>query len=153
MDLTVPHAMYVSILRNPVAQLESAFTYFKLFEGLNISGTDKFGVFLSDPHKYFNTSQHDLLRNGQLHDLGFDHDHENLTKIRKKVDEVSKTIDLMMITEYYDESLILLKRLLCWEFEDIMYLPKGVRIETNRYDIPPNIAARARKWNAGDVML
>ena len=66
MDLTVPHATYVSILRNPVAQLESAFTYFKLFEGLNISGTDKFGVFLSDPHKYFNTSQHDLLRNGQI---------------------------------------------------------------------------------------
>ena len=47
---------------------------------------------------------------GKLHDLGFDHDHENLTKIRKKIDEVSKTIDLMMITEYYDESLILTQK-------------------------------------------
>ena len=37
------------------------------------------------------------------------------------IDRTEREFDLIMITEYFDESLILLKRLLRWEFQDIVY--------------------------------
>ena len=36
-----------------------------------------------------------------------------------KIDEVQKKFGLFMIAEQFDESLVLMKDLLCWEFEYI----------------------------------
>ena len=39
-----------------------------------------------------------------------------------KIDEAQKKFGLVMIAEQFDESLVLMKDLLCWEFEDITSL-------------------------------
>lgn len=34
---------------------------------------------------------------------------------------MAQAVDLVLIMEYFDESLILLKRKLCWELDDMLY--------------------------------
>lgn len=44
-----------------------------------------------------------------------------------------RTFDLILIVEFYDESLVLLKRYMCWELKDIVYSRKHVQVyQTNR---------------------
>jgi hypothetical protein len=39
--------------------------------------------------------------------------------------ELSRDFQLVMLTEYFDESLVLLRRLLCWGVKDVLYIPKN----------------------------
>ena len=87
-------------------------------------------------------------RNGQLYDLGFDHKYDNnKSAILRKIGQLSREIDLMIINEYFDEALILLKKLMCWDYEDILYISKGMRSSTHRFNISNVVADK------GDVML
>ena len=47
--------------------------------------------------------------------------------IQKHIDELAEKIDLVLITEYFDESLVLLKRELCWELDDVVYFKLNQR--------------------------
>ena len=152
MDSVVPNATFISIIRNPVNQFESEYGYYEYEKHMKVS----LSAFLNNPQKYY--SKRGFLwysmRNGQLFDFGLDHKYEdNSTYIQRMVERVSKEIDLMMINEYYDESLILLKQLMCWEFDDILYIPKGIRSNSHRVKMSEELSDKIRKWNAADVML
>ncbi|XP_071480076.1 galactosylceramide sulfotransferase-like [Diadema antillarum] len=157
MDIAVPHAKYISIIRHPVAQLESFFGYFEVAWRLHINTSNPFETFMSNVEEFYakrNYLQWQRTRNGQLYDLGFDHRYdENLPKIKEKIKELAAEIDLMMINEYYDESLILLRKLMCWEYEDILYISKTIRSKSHRFPMTEEIEQRIRSWNAGDIML
>ena len=45
---------------------------------------------------------------------------------------LGKFFKLVMIREYFDESLILLKRKLCWDLKDIIYYPLKIGTQTPR---------------------
>ena len=61
-------------------------------------------------------------------DLGLEHSsYSNEEKIQEFIDKLKKQLDLVLINEFIDESLVLLKRLLCWSLDDIIYLRHNVR--------------------------
>ena len=156
MDALISHVKYISIIRNPVSHLESAFGFFSMWKSLNITTGNPFETFLMDPRKFYAMKKAHWMRsrNGLLFGLGFDHKNdENITAIVEKVDELSTELDLMMMTEYFDESLILLRRLLCWDYEDILYVPHVVRSQSHRFEVSQDMAEKIRSWTAGDVML
>lgn len=65
---------------------------------------------------------------GQIFDLGLQHKYYNdPVMIQKHIDELAENIDLVLIMEYFDESLILLKRELCWELDDVVYFKLNQR--------------------------
>ena len=65
---------------------------------------------------------------GQIFDLGLQHKYYNdPVMISKHIDDLSEKIDLVLIVEYFDESLILLKRELCWELDDVVYFKLNQR--------------------------
>ncbi|PIK37355.1 putative galactosylceramide sulfotransferase isoform X2 [Apostichopus japonicus] len=76
MDLVVPNATYVTIIRRPEDQLESAFGYFEMYRGMNLSKDDHpLRTFMENPMKYYENHKYhmwQLSRNGQLFDLGLD---------------------------------------------------------------------------------
>ena len=43
-------------------------------------------------------------------------------EVWNQIDNHAKSFDLVLIAERFDESLLLLKDLLCWNFEDILYI-------------------------------
>ncbi|XP_071483106.1 galactosylceramide sulfotransferase-like [Diadema antillarum] len=156
MDIAVPHAKYISIIRHPVKQFESFFGYFEIAERLKINASNPLEAFMSNV-KVYNANDSFLwtrFRNGQLYDFGFDHRYdENFTRIREKIEELAREIDLVMINEYFDESLILLRKLMCWNYTDILYVSNAVRSKSHRYPLTEKTAERIRSWNAGDIML
>ena len=42
--------------------------------------------------------------------------------VRSQIYSIDSEFDLVMIAEYFDESLILLKNLMCWTTEDIAFV-------------------------------
>ncbi|XP_072022693.1 galactosylceramide sulfotransferase-like isoform X1 [Amphiura filiformis] len=157
MEAVVPHAKFVTIIRDPVGQFESAFGYFEMASNLGISKKpDPLAVFLKHPANYYKKSFHMKVQswNGQLFDLGLNHSYcSDTSKVAKHITKLDKELDLVMLTEYFDESLILLRKLMCWSYEQILYLPKGVRNDAHRYSVSAQIAEEIREWNAADVQL
>ena len=59
-----------------------------------------------------------------------------------------------MIMDYFDESLVLMKRMLCWEIDDILYMKLNERRDTDKG--PPLskiVKENIRRWNKADVSL
>ena len=157
MSQVVHRAIYVTIIRNPIHQLESAFSYFGMAQGLGLSENNGLDEFLEKPKYYFNNQQYHMREqswNGQIFDLGLDHKyHLNDSAVQHKIKQLSKEIDLVMIKEYFDHSMVLLRHLLCWDWMDVVYISKAVRAKQLRYDITNTLTAKIKRWNAADVKL
>jgi len=62
-------------------------------------------------------------QNEMLWDLGMDVGAmDNADSVRKEIFTLQIEFDLVLITERFDESLIVLKDIFCWSMDDIMYL-------------------------------
>ncbi|XP_002738876.1 galactosylceramide sulfotransferase-like [Saccoglossus kowalevskii] len=151
------NTVYITILRDPVTQYESLFTYHQMQRKLNIpkiSEKSSLEVFLENPLKYYKSDGYNgLSRNPSLYDLGFRVDFMDDTHaIRKQIKEVEDVFDFVMLTEYMEESLILLRHLLCWEIEDIVHFKLNSRLgKSKRY--VDQLAEGIRGWNHADVAL
>lgn len=55
-----------------------------------------------------------------MFDLGFENKlFENRNAMTQYINYIENEFDLVLINEYFDESLILLRNLLCWDLQDI----------------------------------
>ena len=160
MEAVVPNAKYIAIARDPVYQFESAFGYFELAKVMGLENySHPFDTFMKDPLYYYTNTRYKwqtAIKNGQLYCYGiFPNSYKNMSEanLPEKIKQIDKEFDLVLLTDYFDESLILLKQLLCWEYEDIIYLSKGVRKDDHRYNISDEMKLKIRRWNAGDVLL
>ncbi|XP_013384887.1 galactose-3-O-sulfotransferase 2-like [Lingula anatina] len=133
MDVVPIGTVFITILRHPVKLVESWFAFFKIAQRLHVD----MDTFLKAPHKYY--SKYGIVRglnmvftNPMLFDLGMDPiDSLNQTKVYNKILEIDEVFSLVMIAEYFDESLILLKYLLNWSFHDIVYFRQNARKKTD----------------------
>jgi len=54
-----------------------------------------------------------------MFDFGLDYQfYQNLTAVKEYIAFLEKEFDLVKIMEYFEESTVLMKCLLCWKFED-----------------------------------
>ena len=157
LEATVPDARYITVLRDPVSQFDSAFVYYDFAKQARIpTDSNSIATFLSDPKRYARKINYgrNQLHNGQLHDLGFDKsDYSNPYAVSYKIKQLENEMDFVIITEYFDESLVLLKKILCWEVDDILYVPKRVRQADFRFNISASVQQRIRVWNRADMLL
>ncbi|CAG5110447.1 Oidioi.mRNA.OKI2018_I69.chr2.g4848.t1.cds [Oikopleura dioica] len=128
-DRALPNATKITILREPLSQFVSAFEYFgNAVFGVNekgqTAGTLERFIAKTSPRIIDNTRKaviSENTRNPAAFDLGLSYMYRTMSE-----DELGKWLvdyyDLVMITEYFDESLILLKDLMQLEFTDIFYL-------------------------------
>merc|ERR1712168_23455 len=52
---------------------------------------------------------------------------DNETSIRNMIKHIDEMYSLVIINEYFDESLLLLRRKFCWDIKDIIYIPLRAR--------------------------
>ncbi|CAI9733251.1 galactose-3-O-sulfotransferase 2-like isoform X3 [Octopus vulgaris] len=65
-------------------------------------------------------------QNRMSFDLGLDSkDFYNVTSIDQFIANIDRDFDLILLMEYFDESMILLRRWLCWDMSDIIYIKKN----------------------------
>ncbi|XP_077996361.1 galactosylceramide sulfotransferase-like [Glandiceps talaboti] len=158
LEKVVPNAKYITIIREPVSKFESTFGYYDVPRGLHLRpGVNQLETFMSNPDLYFKrytSIMKNQLRNGMMFTLGFNHKYDNDKEmIDRTIQKLEDELDLVMLTDYYDESLLLMKKLLCWDFDDILYIPKGHRSFNRRYKVSKTLAERISKWNNADVQL
>ncbi|XP_077864213.1 galactosylceramide sulfotransferase-like [Saccoglossus kowalevskii] len=152
----IPNAKFITVLRSPYTQYESAFYYYKIHLNLKLERfNNPFKEFLDQGyHKTNNSRMRHQKRNGQLVRLGYPRlgDHNNQTKIELKISELDKELDLVMLTEYLDESCVLLKKMMCWETDDVIF-GTCYRLPRPRIPITSKMENIIAEWNAGDLKL
>ena len=162
---------YITILRDPVTQFESSFFYFEFDRVLSLKNhPDPIAEFMRYPDEYlYNTTlvvnnfpdTINLIQSGMFYDLGQDFvDVEEAQEIQKRIHHLESEFRLVMITEYFDESLVLLKMEMCWQLEDILYIKQNQRTKLHHrnstlksQNMPEDLRERIRQWNRADSML
>lgn len=146
---------YFSILRHPVTMMESLFIYFKSIPAFHKSPS--LDSFLDVNWKNFNFSVNNnhYAHNILAFDFGFDNNVTASTRdLEKRVDAAIKGIErdfnLILISEYFEESMILLRRALCWSLEDVASFRLNSRSEKTRRSLSPGTAEKIKQWNALD---
>ena len=154
---------YITMLREPSAQMESIFNYYGLLaqnftnKRGNISPLENFLVnatFNMEHMKFHNTRYSNLIKNPALFDLGLDQKyHENVTAVQDYIRQLQQEFQLVLLMEYFDESLVLLKRRFCWEIEDILYFKLNERTNKDKQELTNQAREQIQKWNSGDALL
>lgn len=169
--------LYVSIIREPWSHFKSAFSYFnvanisqvknvpdRLSEYIrNIESYDKFyRTHEASARRFCIPDGFSTMKNLLCHCLGMplgfpsnrDDISADLSKVQSYIESLDKNFALIMIMEYFHESLVLLKRLMCWSLEDILYHTSNVGNYSNKFNRPdPENLAKVKKWNRLDFML
>ncbi|XP_077983793.1 galactose-3-O-sulfotransferase 2-like [Glandiceps talaboti] len=152
---------YVTILRHPEQHFETLFNHYRFAEKLGIHSRDPFRSFLQKPEEFIsrfasNENERFLLHNPMAYDLGFDP--ENFTNeeaVFSLINDIQKSFKLVMISDYLDESLVLLKRQMCWELDDVIYYkPSDAKIHSeHRSEVSSDLREKLQKWNFVDNIL
>ncbi|XP_013390722.1 galactosylceramide sulfotransferase-like [Lingula anatina] len=149
------NSIYFTILRDPISTFESLFSFLDISEILGFKDSDGIERFFEMPEIYNNILNVSVsLKNTFLADFGLDITlSDNFSAIYEKILEIEENFDFVMITEYFDESLVLLKHLLNWSFADIVSVRSNARPKRQHVRLTLDNIAKINKWNAGDRIL
>ena len=145
--------VYIAILREPFSQFKSGFVYYvdawkqaELMEIVKEFPDDPINGFLSDFRKFSLSPTITKINNRMSVDLGFPLDDfekskRNVTKINNFIKDVESKFHLVLISDMFDESLVLLRRLMNWTTKEIIYF---YRNKKDRHLLP--------KWSKNKIL-
>ncbi|KAG7220174.1 hypothetical protein INR49_028014, partial [Caranx melampygus] len=153
---------YFSIIRDPVSIAESSFDYMKdLAPAFHKAKT--FGDFANDPKKYCDPhldSNHHA-HNPMWFDFGLDNNANFSVALAQRGETIIRqTFKLILLFEYFDQSMILLRHALCWPLDAVVSFSLNARQQKpSSNGTPPKMALteeqreNLRQWNALDWHL
>ncbi|XP_058481365.1 galactose-3-O-sulfotransferase 3 isoform X1 [Solea solea] len=149
---------YITILREPGSMFESLFSYYNQYcVSFKSVPNASLEAFLDDPLRYYRPLEKSSMyaRNTLTFDLGGEKDRPStdVAYAEAFVAEVERVFPLVMITEYFDESLVLLRHLLNWDLDDIIYVKLNMRTLSSKRSLTPDLSAKIRAWNSLDARL
>ncbi|NWU67783.1 G3ST2 sulfotransferase, partial [Pterocles burchelli] len=147
---------YFSILRNPIPLLESSYVYYKdAVPAFKIS--KDVNEFLASPMKYYHQVDYKwniYARNIMWFDFGYDNNAEdNKSYIQKVLKEIEQNFHLILIADYFDESMILLKHVLCWDLDDVIYFKLNSRSQDTVQTLTSESREQIKVWCSLDWEL
>ena len=93
-------------------------------------------------------------KNQQLWDLGMNHvDMETDRKVDEKIRQLDSQLHFVLVAEYFDESLVLLARLMCWDLTDVRYLKQNARKSEKVSNIKKTARDHLTNWLKADFKL
>ncbi|KAK3611394.1 hypothetical protein CHS0354_034834 [Potamilus streckersoni] len=149
----------IGIIREPSSHMMSAGTYYGLYHGLlkhaaamGLSKANIVSEFLENPF-HWNVSTA-FVHNRMSFDLGLERESfYNETEIERLLKTLDEDFSLIMLMEYFDESLVLMKRILCWETKDIIYVPLNTLQRGASFSLKSDDIKNLKKWNYADYRL
>ncbi|XP_054690914.1 galactose-3-O-sulfotransferase 2 isoform X4 [Grus americana] len=150
------NTFYFSILRNPISLLESSYIYYKDYAPAFRISKDV-NEYLASPMKYYHQAdyeQNSYARNLMWFDFGYDNNAEDNEKyIEAVLKEIEQNFHLILIADYFDESMILLKHALCWDLDDVIYFKLNSRSQDTVQTLTPESKERIKAWCSLDWKL
>ena len=158
-----PQVAKITILREPASLFESSFGYFKANANA-FKKAPSLDEFLDNPTNFYipneknNNQFYFFAHNHMMFDLGFDPELSDENSIYQAVESVKNTYDLVLITEYFEESMILLKHLLCLgenedDYEDVAFLISNARVDSTKKELSEKQKYQIYNWNKADSIL
>uniref|UniRef100_G3N6I0 Galactose-3-O-sulfotransferase 4 n=1 Tax=Gasterosteus aculeatus TaxID=69293 RepID=G3N6I0_GASAC len=144
---------YFSIIRNPVALAESSFAYYKEVAPA-FRKAKTLGDFADDPRKYYDPRlrNNHYARNVLLFDFGMDHNANFSEALARRAEQmIRQTFKLILVSEYFDQSMILLRHALCWPLDAVVSFSLNARQQ--KPSILEEQREKLRQWNALDWHL
>ena len=122
-DLVIPKpSKRITLLRDPVDTFESGFVYMGLAKSLKMN-INEYAQWIEKKHFPMRKPRSWFDKDELLWDLGADVSQlEKNEYLRDRIEVYENEFDLVLIAERFDESLVLLQDLLCWDTEDVTYL-------------------------------
>ncbi|CAN7942372.1 unnamed protein product, partial [Ixodes hexagonus] len=149
--------VYVTILRTPCCQFESLYSYYHLARiyKRNLS------AFVKSKNLTLSLARKRVVHghvgfNQMSFDLGFTTSQLPRSKpqsIMNFIHSIDREFDLVMIAERLDESLILLKHLLCWNTSDIVTFKINARYAKYKEELSAYVKKKLTDLSYVDVML
>lgn len=148
----IPNAIHVTLLRDPVTCYESNYVYMGL-ERVFKMDINKFAAIKASANVPRRPTAI-IGKNQQLWDLGMNHvDMETTTKVDEKIRQLDSQLHLVLVAEYFDESLVLLARLMCWDLTDVRYLKQNARKSEKVSNIKQSSRDHLTNWLKSDFKL
>ena len=146
---------YITLLRDPVQQFLSALLYYNFNDKLYQVATKNITEYLTNPRKLEDDNPYlSFTNNRQSLDLGLN---PNSLEDEELIDEyiyiLDSRFDFVLITEYFDESLIMLKRQLCWELKDVLYMRKNPGYRTFDFHLTSDDMTLFKRWQLADYLI
>ena len=121
----------IAIIREPLKRMISAAYYYRNFGSryLKTIPKDNFiSELIENPEKY-EPGTFSNTRNSMAKDFGFSAKMKATEKgkIQKTLKLLDKEFKLVLLVERFDESLVLMKRILGWKMSDILYIPSKTK--------------------------
>ncbi|XP_061179471.1 galactosylceramide sulfotransferase-like [Saccostrea echinata] len=120
--------VYLASVREPFTVFISTLHYFRPPYIFNINVSDPISMYLKNPEKYEPEVKNSLTNNRMAFELGFPlqlFHSKNWAGIKEYLKKLDKEMDLILVVERLEESIVLLRRLLHWKLQDILYVPKN----------------------------
>ena len=168
-SLMHPSTKYLTIVREPIPHLISAYQYFSVSANNTFlrRGPKEFEQFLlnpveHDPKPYWMnripcSRLKSPTRNLQSFDLGLHHsDFDNQSAVQTFVEQIRQDFDILLVLERLSESLVLMKRRFCWSMQDILHVNKNVQKTAwgwNIQNISQELIPHVYQWNNADTLL
>uniref|UniRef100_A0A3Q0SSB0 Galactose-3-O-sulfotransferase 4 n=1 Tax=Amphilophus citrinellus TaxID=61819 RepID=A0A3Q0SSB0_AMPCI len=159
---------YFSIIRDPVALAESSFAYYKEVAPA-FRKAKGLGDFADDPNKYYDPRlrNNHYARNLLWFDFGMDNNANFSVELAQRGEAmIRQTFRLILVSEYFDQSMILLRHALCWPLDTVVSFSLNARQQKPSSNsmmsgswILPNLSLtddqreKLRQWNALDWYL
>lgn len=125
--------VFIGIVREPFDQFVSSVYYYKYRWSVpylaRLPSINPVKYLLESPNQYEPKKRHDsYTRNRMSVDFGLPEELLHTTDKRKilpYLKELNSEFKLVLIKEYFDESIILLRRMLNWNLRDVLYVSKN----------------------------
>jgi hypothetical protein len=128
---------YIGVVREPFLQFDSTIRYFKFAE--DVGAAQYIRQFLKNPKLYLKTEdpfRASLVNNRMSLEYGFPSSlfrSFDMQLARQYLEKLDKEFDVVIVNEYMDESVILLRRVLNWELKEILFL--NLNVNHNHLDL------------------
>ena len=149
-----PKTTYLTLIRRPEAQFQSALLFF-LHDEIFTAATANFRGYLKNPRLYEpNNTYLSFTDNRQALDLGVPPSRvRNFRYVRTYIKLLDRAFDLVMITEMFDESLIIMKRMLNMTTKDIIYIQKNKAYQKFSFQFTKTDHVLLERWLLADSMI
>ncbi|KAK2726536.1 hypothetical protein QYM36_000838 [Artemia franciscana] len=151
----------LTIMRNPVCQFESMFHFMNMETHYNVSSFEMFlekleaGKITNERFQKIRNEHIQIFGRNQLaYTLGFEETFfEDNTAIEAFIEEIDRQFNLVMISEYFEESVIILKNILGTQIGQMTFMPLLVRTNDTKHKLSVKQRLLLEKWLSVDVRL
>ncbi|XP_054713521.1 galactosylceramide sulfotransferase-like [Uloborus diversus] len=144
---------FVTIVRHPVELYESLFSFYSMHRFYK-ERFDTLGKHQKPASFYEKRMAGKIGFNQMLFDLGFDEKlFGNSSAVHEYVTFLDSVFDLVMVQERMDESLILLRDILCWTTDDVIVFHLNARNKRYKKKMSQDLLQRLEEFNSADMIL